>query len=100
MPALPGAKTDTSATRSKTRGALLTGLRNGNLEKAVAKMESDTGEVEELAAVTAKKPMPPLPGGGGKKKSMPPLPGDKPDTNGGDSTAADVPVSVTAEKSM
>ena len=34
-------KTDVAATKKKTRGALLGGLRNGKLEHAVAKMEAD-----------------------------------------------------------
>ena len=37
----PEAKTDTSRSRSKTRSALLGGLRSGKLEVAVAKMEAD-----------------------------------------------------------
>ena len=38
--------TDVAASKAKTRGALLGGLRNGNLEKAVAKMEEDTAGEE------------------------------------------------------
>ena len=44
----------TTATKNKTRGALLGGLRNGKLEEAVAKMEEDTAELEpEPPAVPA-----------------------------------------------
>jgi hypothetical protein len=39
--------------KAKTRGALLTGLRNGELEKAVDKMEADQAETERKAAVKA-----------------------------------------------
>lgn len=39
--------------KAKTRGALLAGLKNGELEKAVDKMESDQAEVERKAAVKA-----------------------------------------------
>ena len=39
-------KSDVAATKATTKRALLTGLRNGNLEKAVEKMEAD----EEAAA--------------------------------------------------
>ena len=35
------AKSDVAATKATTKRALLTGLRNGNLEKAVEKMEAD-----------------------------------------------------------
>ena len=54
--------TDTHATRQKTRGALLGGLRSGALEQAVAKMEADeesqVGEdaTEAAAAVPAISP--------------------------------------------
>jgi Ca2+-binding EF-hand superfamily protein len=37
----PATATDTAATRKKTRGALLGGLRSGALEQAVSKMEAD-----------------------------------------------------------
>ena len=36
------ATTNTAASRKKTRGALLSGLKNGALQKAVDKMEDDT----------------------------------------------------------
>ena len=39
--------------KAKTRGALLTGLRNGELEKAVDKMDAHTAEVERKAVVKA-----------------------------------------------
>ena len=42
--------TDTAATRSRTKGALLGGLRSGALEKAVEKMEDDLAAEEEAAA--------------------------------------------------
>ena len=38
--------TDTAATRSRPKGALLGGLRSGALEKAVEKMEGDLAEEE------------------------------------------------------
>ena len=38
--------TDTARSKAKTRRALLAGLRNGNLEKAVDKMEADTAGAE------------------------------------------------------
>ena len=45
--------TDVAATKAKTKGALLGGLRSGALEAAVAKMEEDTAAEEEAAADTA-----------------------------------------------
>ena len=48
-PALEPA-TDVGATKAKTRGALLGGLKSGALEVAVAKMEEDTAAEEEPAA--------------------------------------------------
>ena len=39
--------------KSKTRGALLNGLRNGELEAAVDKMEADQAEAERREAVKA-----------------------------------------------
>ena len=42
--------TDTAATRSRTKGALLGGLRSGALEKAVEKMEDDLAEEEAGSA--------------------------------------------------
>ena len=42
--------TDVAATKAKTRGALLDGLKSGALEAAVAKMEEDTAAEEEPAA--------------------------------------------------
>ena len=42
--------TDVVASKAKTRGDLLGGLRNGNLEAAVAKMEEDTAGEEEAPA--------------------------------------------------
>ena len=39
--------TDTAATRSRTKGALLGGLRSGALEKAVEKMEDDLAAEED-----------------------------------------------------
>jgi hypothetical protein len=47
-PALEPA-TDVGATKAKTRGALLGGLKSGALEVAVAKMEEDTAAEEEVA---------------------------------------------------
>ena len=47
----PAPKTDTAATRSRTKGAILGGLRSGALEGAVAKMEADTA-AEEAAQDT------------------------------------------------
>ena len=47
----PAPKTDTAATRSRTKGAILGGLRSGALEGAVAKMERDTA-AEEAAQDT------------------------------------------------
>jgi len=41
--------TDTAATRSRTKGALLGGLRSGALEKAVEKMEDDLAAEEDEA---------------------------------------------------
>ena len=41
--------TDTAATRSRTKGALLRGLRSGALEKAVEKMEDDLAAEEDEA---------------------------------------------------
>ena len=41
-------KTDVAASKAKTRGALLAGLRNGNLEAAVAKMEDDVAAEESI----------------------------------------------------
>lgn len=50
-PALaPAPATDTSATRSKTKSALLGGLRSGKLEDAVAKMEADEAAATAAAA--------------------------------------------------
>lgn len=40
------AKTDVAASKKKTRGALLGGLRSGKLEAAVTKMENDLAEEE------------------------------------------------------
>ena len=45
--------TDVAATKAKTRGALLGGLKSGALEAAVAKMEEDTAAEEEGAAAAA-----------------------------------------------
>ena len=45
--------TDVAATKAKTRGALLGGLKSGALEAAVAKMEEDTAAEEEAAAAAA-----------------------------------------------
>ena len=42
-------KTDVAASKAKTRVALLAGLRNGNLEAAVAKMEDDVAAEESFA---------------------------------------------------
>jgi hypothetical protein len=39
--------------KSRTRGALLNGLRNGELEKAVDQMEADQAEAERKASVRA-----------------------------------------------
>ena len=41
------AMTGVAATKATTKKALLTGLRNGNLEKAVEKMEADEAAAEE-----------------------------------------------------
>ena len=44
-PAAPApASTSVDATKKRTKGALLSGLRSGKLEEAVAKMEEDTSE--------------------------------------------------------
>ena len=51
--------TDTAATRKKTRGALLGGLRSGALEKAVAKMEEDTADVQDGGPPAPPAPPPP-----------------------------------------
>ena len=55
-PASP--KSDVAATKATTKKALLTGLRNGNLEKAVEKMEADEAAAEDgaVAAGTAPEP--------------------------------------------
>jgi hypothetical protein len=45
----PAPATDVGATKAKTRGALLGGLKSGALEAAVAKMEEDTTLEEETA---------------------------------------------------
>ena len=42
-----------AATKAKTRGALLGGLKSGAIEAAVAKMEEDTAAEEEGAAAAA-----------------------------------------------
>jgi len=52
----PVAKTDTDATKKKTKGALLAGLRSGKLDEAVAKMEEDV--VAEAAPATTEAPAP------------------------------------------
>ena len=57
MAPAPSPSTDVGATKAKTRGALLGGLKSGALEAAVAKMEEDTAEpapepsAEELKTV-------------------------------------------------
>ena len=40
-PPVTETKTDVDATKKKTRGALLAGLKSGALDKAVEKMEAD-----------------------------------------------------------
>ena len=54
-PSLPS-KTDTTAKRSKTRSALLGGLRSGKLEQAVSKMEGDVAAEEAIAAPSSTGP--------------------------------------------
>ena len=46
-------KSDVAATKATTKRALLTGLRNGNLEKAVEKMEADEEAATEPESKTA-----------------------------------------------
>lgn len=48
-------KTDVAASRQKTRGALLQGLRTGKLEEAVNKMEYDVAAEEGLQAKSPSK---------------------------------------------
>jgi hypothetical protein len=52
----PAPATDVGATKAKTRGALLGGLKSGALEAAVAKMEEDTAAEEEPATAPAPAP--------------------------------------------
>ena len=49
----PAHKTDIASTKSRTKGALLGGLRSGALEKAVGKMEEDVAAEEAAAEAEA-----------------------------------------------
>ena len=54
--------TDVGATKAKTRGALLGGLKSGALEAAVAKMEEDTATEEDAAGDPEVEPRAAAPG--------------------------------------
>ena len=54
----PTPNTDVAASKAKTRGALLGGLKSGALEAAVAKMEEDTAAEEVADAAAAQEPPP------------------------------------------